>query len=183
MPRRIATLLRLLPKRRRKRRKRRETLLETKFRVEREHVFDNYFMNEDTIALSVGEYGDLFVDTGTNPLQVRQAKEIDPKKNLWLKPTFWSDGPGEKLKRYSGPIGFRTWPAGNTVRRTDKMSRQGSHLTVERDKTYKYWNDLYFERIADDTEVIILRDADNPIDGYYRLVGRHRELRASANRA
>ena len=113
-------------------------------------------MNEDTIALSYGEDGEYFLDTGTNPLRFRPLNKIDKSKNFWLKPTFWSKSPGESLRTYKGDIGFRTWPGENTIRHSKEWSYRGAQLYVERNKTYKFWNDLVVEK--DGNESIILRD-------------------------
>ena len=74
-------------------------MLNTKFRVVREMVFDNYFMNEDTIALAYSDKkkGEYFLDTGANPLVFRKKSRIDKYKNFWLKPTFWSENPGDAI--------------------------------------------------------------------------------------
>ena len=52
-----------------------------KFKVIREMMFSNYFMNEDTIALAIDDDadgdGELFLDTGANPLSFRRKKHID----------------------------------------------------------------------------------------------------------
>jgi hypothetical protein len=46
-----------------------ESMLESTFRILREEIIDNYMMNDDTIALSVTDYG--FLDTSTKPLRLR----------------------------------------------------------------------------------------------------------------
>ena len=127
-----ATLEMFLPKSvRRERRKTSNSLLYKKFQIERSEIFDNYFMNEDTIALANIDDDNLFLDTSTNPLRFIEKKKIDHKKNLYITPTFWSRGAGEKMRKYEGPIGFRTWPDQNTIRivNSTHKNQNGTDIT------------------------------------------------------
>ena len=69
------------------------SMLNSTFKVVRREVYDNYFMNDDTIAL-VNE-DDLYLDTGTNPLRLRPRSKIVEDEDFWITPTIEADGPGE----------------------------------------------------------------------------------------
>ena len=169
----------LLPKKvRRKRRTNSSSLLYSKFRIQREFIFDNYFMNEDTIALANDDDENLFLDTGTNPLRFRKEKEIDKSKNFYIQPTFWARGPGEVVRKYSGNIGFRTWPANETIRTTIWNSYKGSELQVEPNKYYKIWDELKIEKFGN--ESIILQD--NGSKKYFMMDGPDKILVAKGSR-
>lgn len=121
----------------------------------------------------------MFVDTGSNPLRVRPRAEIDESKNFWLTPTFWADGPGLKLKAFSGEIGLRTWPHKNTLKAGEWWTIKGAVINVDRSNTKTDWHDLKFEKVGDD-KIVLKCQHSQP--GYYAIVGDSNELRAIASR-
>ena len=51
---------------------------------------------------------------------------------MWLKPTFVVEDEKIELRRFEGPIGFRTWPNLETVRTVEAWSVEGAKLEVEK---------------------------------------------------
>jgi len=71
-----------------KNRYRNKSLLKKKFKIKREEIYDNYFSNEDTIALANADNDTYFLDMGSNPLRFTEKKKINNETDFWLKPTF-----------------------------------------------------------------------------------------------
>ena len=140
-------------------------MLESTFRILREEIIDNYMMNDDTIALSVTDYG--FLDTSTKPLRLRQRHEINEKTNLWLKPNFNADA-GHPRKIHEGSIGFQTWPKRNFI------APEGTFLATK-ESTEKERN-LEYKRCGDHGIVIKLEGEE----GYYFKMVENSQLQAIA---
>ena len=80
------------------------SLLNSTFNILRQEVYDNYFMNGDTIALVTEN--DFYLDTSTNPLRVRPRDKIVENEDFWMKTTIENHGYGEQLRKYEGFIGL-----------------------------------------------------------------------------
>ena len=82
-----------------------ESILTNTFRILREEVVDNYFMNKDTIALQTNEG---FLDTSV--FKIKPRCEIDESTDLWMVPTIWPGSGGVETKNFEGEIGLQTYP-------------------------------------------------------------------------
>jgi hypothetical protein len=144
----------LVPKlsKRKSQRGKNQSLLKKKFQIIRKKIFDNYFTNEDTIALANGKDDNYFLDMSTNPLRLKHMKNINMTTDFWLKPNFHASGPGEELKQYQGPIGFRTWPGNHTIRTKDP--KNGAKLEVVKGASYKFMDDMRVEKVGHESIIL-----------------------------